>query len=80
MLSLDEELEGAVDRLVVMALEAGVRGTRAGAVRWGVLEMARSNGPPLGTAPGLLEIAKRTDPALLEMAKGPAGRKGRAGS
>ena len=53
MLALDEELEGAVDRLVVMALEAGVRArTRAGAVRWGVLEMA----------------------------KGPAGRKGRAGS
>ena len=45
MLALDEELEGAVDRLVVMALEAGVRGTRAGAVRWGVLEMARNNGP-----------------------------------
>ena len=44
MLALDEELEGAVDRLVVMALEAGVRGTRAGAVRWGVLEMA-NNGP-----------------------------------
>ena len=46
VLALDEELEGAVDRLVVMALEAGVRArTRAGAVRWGVLEMARSNGP-----------------------------------
>ena len=46
MLALDEELEGAVDRLVVLALEAGVRArTRAGAVRWGVLEMARSNGP-----------------------------------
>ena len=45
VLALDEELEGAVDRLVVMALEAGVRGTRAGAVRWGVLEMARNNGP-----------------------------------
>ena len=44
VLALDEELEGAVDRLVVMALEAGVRGTRAGAVRWGVLEMA-NNGP-----------------------------------
>ena len=41
VLALDEELEGAVDRLVVMALEAGVRGTRAGAVRWGVLEMAK---------------------------------------
>ena len=47
MLALDEELEGAVDRLVVMALEAGVRGTRAGAVRWGVLEMA-NNGPRKG--------------------------------
>ena len=46
VLALDEELEGAVDRLVVMALEAGVRArTRAGAVRWGVLEMARDNGP-----------------------------------
>ena len=46
MLALDEELEGAVDRLVVLALEAGVRArTRAGAVRWGVLEMARNNGP-----------------------------------
>ena len=45
VLALDEELEGAVDRLVVMALEAGVRArTRAGAVRWGVLEMA-NNGP-----------------------------------
>ena len=45
MLALDEELDRAVDRLVVLALEAGVRGTRAGAVRWGVLEMARDNGP-----------------------------------
>ena len=46
VLALDEELEGAVDRLVVMALEAGVRArTRAAAVRWGVLEMARDNGP-----------------------------------
>ena len=46
VLALDEELEGAVDRLVVMALEAGVRArTRAGAVRWGVLEMAKGNGP-----------------------------------
>ena len=42
MLALDEELEVAVDWLVVMALEAGVRArTRAGAVRWGVLEMAK---------------------------------------
>ena len=45
VLALDEELDRAVDRLVVLALEAGVRGTRAGAVRWGVLEMARDNGP-----------------------------------
>ena len=46
MLALDEELEGAVDRLVVMALEAGVRArTRSGAVRWAALEMARNNGP-----------------------------------
>ena len=46
VLALDAELEGAGDRRVVMALEAGVRArTRAGAVRGGVLEMARDNGP-----------------------------------
>ena len=54
MLALDEELDRAVDRLVVLALEAGVRGTRAGAVRWGVLEMSLPAAAP-ALAAALLE-------------------------